>query len=187
MVCFTFFKIANDYQVGNWATSEEQYSRFRYYCMLTFTYAILTSVFVFLRSITLQSMAWSGIQKLHNDMLKKVFNAPINLYFDVTPIGRILNKFSKDLTGIEREFAWEVGNFLAVLYQALAILIVAVIVVKWILILLPILIYISYKLYINSIVSFRETTRLDSLTKSPLLSNFGETFIGTSTIRTFSR
>jgi hypothetical protein len=49
-------------------------------------------------------------------MLSKVFNAPINLYFDVTPIGRILNKFSKDLTGIEREFAWEVGNFLAVFY-----------------------------------------------------------------------
>lgn len=62
-------------------------------------------------------------------MLKRVFNAPINLYFDVTPIGRILNKFSKDLTGVEREFSWEVGNFLACIYQALAVLIVAVIVV----------------------------------------------------------
>jgi hypothetical protein len=49
-------------------------------------------------------------------MIDKVFNAPINHYFDVTPIGRILNKFSKDLTGIEREFAWEVGQFLACIY-----------------------------------------------------------------------
>ena len=155
--------------------------------MLSFSYAVLTSIFVLARSITLQSLGWRGTQKLHNDMLKKVFNAPINLYFDVTPIGRILNKFSKDLTGIEREFAWEVGNFLAVVYQAISILIVAVIVVKWILVLLPILIYISYRLYVNSITSFRETTRLESLTKSPLLSNFGETFIGTSTIRTFGR
>jgi ABC-type multidrug transport system fused ATPase/permease subunit len=120
-------------------------------------------------------------------MLNKVFNAPINLYFDVTPIGRILNKFSKDLTGIEREFGWEIGNFLAMIYQALAIIIVAVIVVKWILVLLPVLIVIGYKLYVNSILAFRETTRLESLTKSPLLSNFGETFMGTSTIRTFSR
>lgn len=62
-------------------------------------------------------------------MLQKVFNAPINLFFDVTPIGRILNKFSKDLSGIEREFAWDVGAFLAMTYQALAILIVSVIVV----------------------------------------------------------
>ena len=31
-------------------------------------------------------------------MIKNVLNAPVNLYFDVTPIGRILNKFSKDLS-----------------------------------------------------------------------------------------
>ena len=120
-------------------------------------------------------------------MLAKVFNAPINLYFDVTPIGRILNKFSKDLSGIEREFSWEVGSFLADTYQALAILVVAVIVVKWILVILPILGFLSYRLYVNSITSFRETTRLESLTKSPLLSLFSETFNGASTIRTFKK
>jgi hypothetical protein len=53
MVCFTASKIANDYQVGNRASSEEQTSNFGFYCMLTFTYAVLTSFFVFLRSITL--------------------------------------------------------------------------------------------------------------------------------------
>jgi ABC-type multidrug transport system fused ATPase/permease subunit len=120
-------------------------------------------------------------------MLSKVFNAPINLYFDVTPIGRILNKFSKDLSKIERDFSWEVGGLLAMVYQALSILIVAVIVVKWILIILPILGFLSYKLYVNSISSFRETTRLESLTKSPLLSFFSETFNGASTIRTFKK
>jgi hypothetical protein len=29
--------------------------------------------------------------------------APVNLYYDVTPIGRILNKFSKDLNDTETE------------------------------------------------------------------------------------
>lgn len=66
--------------------------------------------------MTLQTLSWRATKKLHKDMLSKVFNAPINLYFDVTPIGRILNKFSKDLSGIEREFGWEVGNFLAMAY-----------------------------------------------------------------------
>ena len=63
------------------------------------------------------------------DMLKKVYNAPINLYFDVTPIGRILNKFSKDLSQVELYFSWEIGNFLAMIYQAVAIMIVATFVV----------------------------------------------------------
>jgi hypothetical protein len=30
-------------------------------------------------------------------MLAKVLRAPINLFYDVTPIGKILNRFSKDL------------------------------------------------------------------------------------------
>jgi len=30
-------------------------------------------------------------------MIEKIGNAPINLFFDVTPIGRVLNKFSADL------------------------------------------------------------------------------------------
>ena len=63
----------------------------------------------------------------------------------------------------------------------------AVIVVKWILVLLPVLFFISYKLYVNSIRAFRETTRIESLTKSPLLSFFSETFNGASTIRTFKK
>ena len=116
-----------------------------------------------------------------------MFSAPINLFFDVTPIGRILNKFSKDLSEVEFELAWEVGNFLAMIYQALGILLVAVIVVKWIILILPLIGYAAYKLYINSISSFRETTRVESLTRSPLLSLFSETFHGASTIRTFKR
>lgn len=43
-------------------------------------------------------------------MIKTVANAPVNLYFDVTPIGRILNKFSKDLSAIETSIAWMLGG-----------------------------------------------------------------------------
>ena len=49
-------------------------------------------------------------------MLSKVFNAPINLYFEVTPIGRILNRFSRDLSEVEFELAVDVGNFLGMFY-----------------------------------------------------------------------
>lgn len=48
----------------------------------------------------------NGSLKIHSDIVKKVTNAPINTYFDVTPVGRILNKFSKDLTAAEGEVGW---------------------------------------------------------------------------------
>lgn len=82
---------------------------------------------------------------------------------------------------------WPLGGFLILLYQAIAVLIVAVIVVKWILFLLPFLLYLVVKLYLRSIASFRETARVESNTKGPLLSFMGETFNGASTIRAFKR
>jgi hypothetical protein len=73
------------------------------------------------------------------------------------------------------------------IYQALSVLIVATIVVPWILLLLPFLTYLVIKLYNRSIQSFRESSRIESMTKSPLLSFMGETFAGSSTIRAFKR
>ena len=116
-----------------------------------------------------------------------MLNAPINLYFDVTPIGRILNKFSKDLSVIEGNLSWEIGSFFACGYLCISILIVATIVVNWILVVIPFILIISIRLYMNSIRSFRECTRVESLTKSPLISFLSESFYGVSTIRTFRR
>jgi len=42
-----------------------------------------------------------AVSILHNKMLNKVLSAPINLFYDVTPIGKILNRFSKDLNVID--------------------------------------------------------------------------------------
>jgi hypothetical protein len=39
-------------------------------------------------------------------MIKSVSSAPVNLFFDTTPIGRLLNKFSKDLNMLENELGY---------------------------------------------------------------------------------
>ena len=35
--------------------------------------------------------------KFHSELLKKVMNAPNNLFFDVTPLGKLLNNFTSDM------------------------------------------------------------------------------------------
>ena len=60
-------------------------------------------------------------------MLSRVLNAPVNLYFDVTPIGRILNKFSKDLNEIESEMSYMLGTAYAMIFILLQSLVVAII------------------------------------------------------------
>ncbi|CDW72862.1 canalicular multispecific organic anion transporter 1 [Stylonychia lemnae] len=173
-VIFTVARILADLQIGNWASSTKQKSEFSYYCGLTFMYAFLQSAFEFLRVSTLQYRSWLASKKIHKDMIKTVLNAPINLYFDVTPIGRILNKFSRDLQVIELQLSWQIGPFFVLLFNSLSIMTVSAIVVPWIVILIVLLSLVAVRIYTQVINSFKEMTRIESLTKSPLLSFIGE-------------
>jgi len=49
-------------------------------------------------------------------MINKVVNAPINLYYDITPIGRVLNKFSNDLNDLSSWFGIFYGAGLRFVY-----------------------------------------------------------------------
>jgi len=47
-------------------------------------------------------MSWMGMQMsgtLHGELLTKVINAPTNLFFDVTPYGKLLGNFT---TGMQK-------------------------------------------------------------------------------------
>lgn len=105
----------------------------------------------------------------------------------MTPIGRILNKFSKDLSAVETILSYQIGTTLAMFYTSLSAIIVASIAVQWVLIIIPFLVFLAYKLYKFAIPSYRETTRVESITKSPLLSFLAETCSGASTIRAFGK
>lgn len=56
---------------------------------------------------------WKAGKLLHEEMITRIIHAPINLYYDITPIGKSLNKFSKDLNDLELYFGYIIGNVLA--------------------------------------------------------------------------
>lgn len=65
--------------------------------------------------------------------------------------------------------------------------IVATIAVPYIGLVLVVVLTVSYCLVSRAAISIKESTRLQSTTKSPLLSFLGETIQGASTIRAFRR
>jgi len=97
---FTFFGIAADYTIGDWTSQKDQLKQVWLYSSLSLTFAILTSLSITMRVGSTYWFAIRADKKLHEHMVTKVCNAPINLYYDVTPIGRVLNKFSGDLNGM---------------------------------------------------------------------------------------
>ena len=67
---------------------------------------IFESLMAFINTIIGMVYSWKSTKKLHKDMIHAFTRAPVNLFFDCTPIGRILNKFSKDLSELENELHW---------------------------------------------------------------------------------
>ena len=68
---------------------------------MIFLFGFLNSLSVFIRVGVFLFGSLSISNWLHNLMITKVICAPINLFFDVTPIGKILNRFSKDITTVD--------------------------------------------------------------------------------------
>ena len=147
--------------------------------------AFLSGITAFTRTCSMQFFSLSASRQMHEKMISRIIQGPINLFFDVTPIGRILNRFSKDLTTFDTEIAFTLSTAVVCFYGLIGTLVVSSIAVYWIIIPIPFMLFILFKIFIFTLNGFREASRLESITKSPLISYLSETVFGISTIRSF--
>ncbi|KAI7751096.1 hypothetical protein M8C21_020501 [Ambrosia artemisiifolia] len=123
-------------------------------------------------------------RKLHNAMLNSILRAPM-VFFHTNPLGRIINRFAKDLGDIDRNIASFVNLFLGQVSQLLSTFVLIGLlspISLWAILPLLLLFYAAY-LYYQS--TAREVKRLDSVTRSPVYAQFGEALNGLSTIRAY--
>lgn len=123
-------------------------------------------------------------RRLHNSMLHSILRAPM-VFFQTNPLGRIINRFAKDLSDIDRNVAPFANMFLNQVSQLISTFVLIGIVSTmslWAIMPLLVLFYGAY-LYYQS--TAREVKRLDSITRSPVYAQFGEALNGLSTIRAY--
>ncbi|KAJ8758792.1 hypothetical protein K2173_000513 [Erythroxylum novogranatense] len=141
-------------------------------------------------SVTLLNSYWLIIsslyaaRRLHDAMLNSILRAPMS-FFHTNPLGRIINRFAKDLGDIDRNVAIFVNMFLGQVSQLLSTFVLIGIVSTmslWAIMPLLVLFYWCY-LYYQS--TSREVKRLDSISRSPVYAQFGEALNGLSTIRAY--
>ncbi|KAL9925476.1 multidrug-Resistance like Protein 1 isoform 2-T4 [Glossina fuscipes fuscipes] len=124
-------------------------------------------------------------RKLYYYLSHHIFRWPMDL-FDVTPLGRLVNRFSKDIDTIDVILPL---NLRVVIMQALMVLATIVVISISTPIFLAVIIPIAFLYYFAQrfyVATSRQLMRLESVSRSPIYSHFGETITGVSTIRAYA-
>ncbi|RKO90517.1 P-loop containing nucleoside triphosphate hydrolase protein, partial [Blyttiomyces helicus] len=121
---------------------------------------------------------------MHRNLLVSILGAPMR-FFEVTPIGRILNRFSKDTDSVDSTVMFTVEVFVGQIYKITFILgLIAFKAPIFIVGVLP-LVYIYWLVANIYLLTSRDLKRLESVSRSPLFSQFSETLSGVETVRAY--
>ncbi|KAJ6591736.1 P-loop containing nucleoside triphosphate hydrolase protein [Mycena vulgaris] len=125
-------------------------------------------------------------KRLHDSMLSSLMNAPLS-FFELTPTGRTLNLFSRDIYVVDQLLARFVQNLFRTSAVCLSILVViGVTFPPFLLSIIPLgWFYLRVMKYYLS--TSRELKRLDAVSRSPIFAWFSESLAGVSTIRSFNQ
>ncbi|KAK4349562.1 hypothetical protein RND71_032317 [Anisodus tanguticus] len=123
-------------------------------------------------------------KRLHDAMLNSILRAPM-VFFHTNPLGRIINRFAKDLGDIDRNVAPFVSMFLGQVFQLISTFVLIGIVSTMSLWAIMPLLVIFYGAYLYYQSTAREVKRLDSISRSPVYAQFGEALNGLATIRAY--
>uniref|UniRef100_A0A8C6LRY5 ATP-binding cassette, sub-family C (CFTR/MRP), member 10 n=1 Tax=Nothobranchius furzeri TaxID=105023 RepID=A0A8C6LRY5_NOTFU len=154
----------------------------KFYLMVYGSIAVANTVFTALRAFLFAYGVVCAAEAIHNRLLDRVLKATVT-FFDTTPLGRILNRFSSDLYTIDDSLPFVLNILLANIFGLLGMLVVMSFGLPWLLaplLLLALLYHRTQHFYRHT---SRELKRLCSLTLSPIYSHFSETITGLGTIR----
>ncbi|XP_077217234.1 multidrug resistance-associated protein 6 isoform X2 [Tasmannia lanceolata] len=145
----------------------------------------LSCVFVHLRTWFAAHLGLKASKAFFSGLTNSVFNAPM-LFFDSTPVGRILTRASSDMTVLDFDICYSMTFAMtAAIEMATAIVVLAVVTWEVLIVAIPILLATRY-VEGYYIASARELTRINGTTKAPLMNDTAETSLGVVTIRAFS-
>uniref|UniRef100_A0A8C1NBS4 ATP-binding cassette, sub-family C (CFTR/MRP), member 3 n=1 Tax=Cyprinus carpio TaxID=7962 RepID=A0A8C1NBS4_CYPCA len=122
----------------------------------------------------------------HLHMLHAVLRAP-QAFFEATPSGRILNRFSKDVDTIDSVIPDSIDIWMRTFWSTVNVLIAcSALTPEFLVVTVPLmLLYCCVQRFY--VATSRQLKRLESVSRSPIYSHFSETITGTSVIRAYGR
>ncbi|XP_037318939.2 ATP-binding cassette sub-family C member 3 isoform X1 [Pungitius pungitius] len=123
---------------------------------------------------------------MHCNMLQGVLRAP-QAFFESTPTGRVLNRFSKDVDAIDSYIPDNIDIWMRTFWYTLNVLLICSILTPMFLVVVAPLMVFYWWVQRFYVATSRQLKRLESVSRSPIYSHFSETVTGSSVIRAYGR
>lgn len=122
----------------------------------------------------------------YDEVTFRTSRLPIS-FFDATPTGRIISRFSSDYGNIFRMLGGPMGEFLCILFDLIIMLVLTSIASPYFIPLLIVTVALNYGVYRLNQQSLRTQRRNLSLMRAPSIAHFSETIQGYRPIKVFGR
>jgi ABC-type multidrug transport system fused ATPase/permease subunit len=184
LVSLAFAQRYADLWLSKWTANPDSLARYGYFVGVYGILAAVNAFISFINSASSSSFELKAASALHDGMLGGVVRSPMS-FFDTTPAGRILNRFSKDQDTLDTSLPSNFNQLLSFAFMiAGSFVTIGSVLPIFFVCLIP-----NSLLYVKAAQKYRpfsrDIKRLISIVRSPVFSCFGEALHGASTIRAF--
>ncbi|XP_015795703.1 multidrug resistance-associated protein 7 [Tetranychus urticae] len=192
LILFTFMQIsrtASDWWLSHWTTaiknSTSSLSGADTYLGVFAGISIINSLFSLFRAFFFAYGGIAASKAIHSILLKSTLTSTIS-FFDTTAFGRIINRFSSDITNVDDGLPFNLNILLSQIFGLAASLFITIYGIPWTAFaVLPLFIpYFFIQKYYRW--TSRDMKRLCAVSLSPVYHQLAETIQGVSTIRAFA-
>jgi ABC-type multidrug transport system fused ATPase/permease subunit len=154
------------------------------YILLLLGLTLLGFCLILFFRVVFSRLSAQAVSQIYDETTFRTSRMPMS-FFDSTPAGRIITRFSSDYGNIFRLFGGPLAELLSIVFDLLAMVILIGLASP---IYLPIVFFVGvldYFIFKMNIQKMRDARRALSQSRSPSIAHFSETAQGASTIRSF--
>ncbi len=206
-------EVGANYWLNLWtsqnATLIGEPSNRNFYLSVYVSAILCEGIFIMLGTVAMYTGSIRAAAKLHKDMLFCILRTPLS-FFDVTPMGRVINRFNRDMGTIDEDipfsFMVTVQHWLwfpiifIMIWSTNVFMGIQIIIVNVIFYAIYVRIKLSFRITYSSINHLinvfrsqklylwtsRQLKRLESIARSPVYSHFNESISGAVSIRAYN-
>ncbi|KAJ1961640.1 hypothetical protein IWQ62_003796 [Dispira parvispora] len=176
--------IATDFYLSRWAMMRPEDQRGSWRPIICGVLAFATLVLSVSRAVAFTLTVLKASNHTFRQMLQSLMLAPLD-FFQANPQGRILNRFTKDQSGVDELLPFTFYDASQATMMVFSVVLLICVINPWVMLSVPVIALAFGLLRHHYVLTNREIKRIESTSRSPVYSAISETLDGVTILRAF--